>query len=141
VRNDDTYGEMFDPGTDLQIYRTCAQLLFVVNSYLRRKRKEIDAIYRNNLRYHLMMSLAWRLNGSRPVHAAALGKLKVSTLNDADIAEELAHIIKLFDKAGASDKIAKDAAFTASLVKNAQVKASVLATPTAAPQKVSADTK
>lgn len=97
-----------------------------MDGYFRSERKAISTIHRNNLRYHLMMSLAWRLNGSRPVHAAALAKLKVDTLTDADLKDELAHLIKLFDKAGASDKTAKDADFTATLIKKAKVQTSTL---------------
>lgn len=126
LRVEETYDEMFAANMDLNIYKVCAELYFFVDSYLRRERKAIATIHRNNLRYHLMMSLAWRLNGSRPVHVAALTKLKVDTLKDADAKEELAHLIKLFDKAGASDKTAKDAAFTATLIKKAKVPTSAL---------------
>jgi hypothetical protein len=126
MRDEATYEQMFDPSTDLNIYKVCAQLYFIVNDYLRRNRKTIPTIHRNNLRYHLMMALAWRLNKSRPVHPAALGKLNVGPLKDADIADELAHIVKLFKKAEASDKIAKDAGFTKVLTKNAKVPTSTL---------------
>jgi len=133
MRDEATYEEMFNSSTNMSVYKVCAELYFIVNGYLRRNRKTIETIHRNNLRYHLMMSLAWRLNKSRPVHAAALGKLNVSSLKDEDIADELAHIVKFFKKAGASDKVAKDASFTKALIKNAKVKTSGLGkTPEAA---------
>lgn len=126
MRDETTYAEMFSPEMDLNTYKVCAELYFLVDGYFRRERKTIKPIHRNNLRYYLMMALAWRLNGSRPVHAAALGKLKVATLRDADLADELIRLVKVFDRAGASDKVAKDAAFTLALKKKAKVPTSSL---------------
>lgn len=126
MRDEATYEAMFTASTDLRIYKVCAELYFVVNQYLR-DNKDIDSVYRNNLRYHLMMSLAWRLNGSRPIYPAALAKLNISSLTGADIADELAHIIKLFNKVEASDKTAKDAAFTVTLQKKSKAGTSSLA--------------
>jgi hypothetical protein len=128
MRDETMYQKLFADTTHLEVYRVCADLYFVVENYFNKLRKSIDSNYRNNLRYHLMMQLAWRLNGTRPVHPAALRNLKVSLLKDADIKAELAHIIKLFDKAGAEDRIAKYSAFTDTLKKNSLWKASSVAT-------------
>lgn len=127
MRDEETYAEMFDPATDLNIYRVCALLYFAVDSYFKAERASISAVYRNNLRYHLMMSLSWRLNKSRPVHPAALGKINVSSLKKADIADEMANLMKTFDKAGATDKTAKDSGFTSTVRKKSKVPASSLA--------------
>ncbi|WP_192255612.1 AIPR family protein [Mesorhizobium caraganae] len=127
LRNDATYAQLFSDEIDLAIYQVAANLYFAIDTYFRKIRKTVDAIYRNNLRYHLMMSLAWRLNGSRPVHAQALKNLKVSTLTDSVIEVEFKHIMKLFNQAGAEDKTAKDQAFTATLKKKSLVKESKLA--------------
>lgn len=127
LQDEDTYKEMFEPETDLNIYKVCAQLYFVVDTYFKQERKMLQSVYRNNLRYHLMMTLTWRLNKSRPVHRAALGALKVSTLKKADIADEMAQLRKIFDKAGATDKTAKDAAFTDAVRKRSKIKANTLA--------------
>ncbi|MDB5597358.1 MAG: hypothetical protein JWM36_4319 [Hyphomicrobiales bacterium] len=131
-----SYDEMFDAQTDLDIYKTCARLYFAVDAHFKQERNSIEALYRNNLRYHLMMSLAWRLNKSRPVHRAALGKLNVTSLKPSDIADELAHLIKYFKKSGATDKIAKDSDFTAVLKKNSKVSASSLAAKPVATKKL-----
>ena len=123
MRDENLYRKLFADTTHLEVYRVCADLYFVVDAYFK-KHKSVDSIYQNNLRYHLMMLLAWRLNGSRPVHPAALRYLKVSLLKDSDLKAELDHAIKLFDKAGAEDRIAKDAAFTDNLKKNSLLKVS-----------------
>lgn len=109
----------------------CAGLYFTVDAYFRKERANINSQYRNNLRYHMMMQLAWKLNGSRPVHLAALRGLKVNSLTDVDLKTVLDHTTALFDGAGAQDKVAKGEAFTTKLKQNALVGSSTLVTPTA----------
>ncbi len=127
MKDDDEYQALFADTTDLKIYQICAELYFAVDAYFKKGSKTIDAIYRNNLRYHLMMQLAWELNGSRPIHGAALKLLKVGTLTDANIKKVLDHTIAEFDKYGATDKAAKTDAFTVTLQKASLVKTSTLA--------------
>jgi hypothetical protein len=59
-----------------------------------------------------------------------LRTLTVSDLTGSDVEAEFKHTMKLFDTAGAEDKVAKDAAFTATLQKKALVKTSSLKGPT-----------
>ncbi|MBZ9711471.1 AIPR family protein [Mesorhizobium sp. ESP7-2] len=127
LKEDAEYQALFADTTDLKIYQVCAELFFAVDAYFKKHGKTIDSVYRNNLRYHLMMQLAWELNGSRPVHIAALRQLKVSTLTEATIKKVLDHTIEQFEKAGAADKTAKSDTFTVTLQKASLVKASVLA--------------
>ena len=122
---------IFSDNADLRIYEVCAGLYFAVDAYFRKERANINSEYRNNLRYHLMMQLAWKLNGSRPIHLAALRGLKVANLTDTDIKTVLDHTIALFDKAGAQDKVAKGEAFTTILKDNSLVGSSKVPTPTA----------
>lgn len=131
MKDDAEYQALFSDSTDLKLYEVCAALYFAVEAYFRKERGNIDSKYRNNLRYHLMMQLAWKLNGSRPVHPAALRSLKVAKLTDTDIKTTLDHTIARFDAAGAQDKVAKGEAFTTTLKQNSLVGSSTLATPTA----------
>lgn len=131
MKNDDEYQALFSDNTDLKIYEVCARLYFAVDAYFQKERANIDSKYRNNLRYHLMMQLAWRLNGSRPVHPAALRSLQVANLKDIDIKTALDHTIVHFDVAGAEDKVAKVEALTTTLKQSSLVGSSTLATPTA----------
>lgn len=131
MKDDAEYQALFSDTTDLKIYEVSAGLYFAVDAYFRKDSADIPSAYRNNLRYHLMMQLAWKLNKSRPVHPAALKLLKVNTLTDADIKKVLDHTIGLFDAAGAQDKVAKNDALTETLKQNALVGSSNLATPTA----------
>ena len=118
------YRALFADTTDLKIYQVCAELFFKVDAYFKQNNKLIDSIYRNNLRYHLLMQLAWELNGARPVHPSALARLKVSTLTDATIKKVFDHTIAEFDKVGAIDKNAKVDIFTKKLKDAALVKTS-----------------
>ena len=135
MKEDTVYEALFAETTDLKIYDVCANLYFVVDRYLKQERASIAQIYRNNLRYHVMMLLAWKLNGSQPVHPSALRNLKVSSLKDIEIKSVLDHTIALFEKVGAEDRRAKGEAFTITLQQNALVKTSTLATavPNAVP--------
>lgn len=133
MKDDAEYQALFADTTELKVYQVCAELYFAVDAYFKKETKVIDTVYRNNLRYHLMMQLAWQLNGSRPVHVAALKLLKVGTLTDATIKKVLDHTIAEFDKVGATDKTAKTDAFTATLQEAALVKTSALGVPAAAP--------
>jgi hypothetical protein len=100
----------------------------VVDAYFKQIRSTVDSIYLNNLHYHLMMG-SRRLNKSRPVHVSRLRTLKVSDLTESEVEAEFKHTTKLFDTAGTEDKIAKDAAFTATLQTKALVKTTSLKGP------------
>lgn len=127
MKDDDSYQLLFADSTELKIYEVCASLYFAVDRYFKKNRAAIDSIHRNNLRYHVLMQVAWSLNGSHPVHASALKGLKVANLTDATIKTILDHTITLFNTAGAADKTAKTDAFTEILRTKSLVKASKLA--------------
>lgn len=130
MKDDAEYQAIFSENTDLKVYEVCAALYFAVDTYFQKERANIESKYRNNLRYHLMMQLAWQLNGSRPVHPSALRTLKVASLTDTDIKTALDHTIMHFESAGAEDKVAKNDALTTTLKQNSLVSTSTLATPT-----------
>jgi hypothetical protein len=127
MKEENVYREIFSDRIDLKIYDVCTNIYFAVDKYFREERASIPAIYRNNLRYHVMMQVAWRLNGSWPVHPAALRGLKLAALKNLDIKKILDHTIKRFDEFGAEDRFAKSEPFTIDLQQNALVKASALA--------------
>lgn len=126
LRDDVLYPKMFSADVPLEVYKFCAELHFAVDAYLKANKNSIETIYRNNLRYHLMMQLSWRLNGTWPIHPSKYKHLDVSTLTDANIKLELDHAIKLFKKAGPTDRVAKDVAFTKLLKTGSLVKESSL---------------
>ena len=126
LKEDTIYNRLFDEKMDLKIYDVCSNIYFAVDTYFKNNRTSIDSIYSNNLRYHVMTQLAWKLNGSRPIHSAALRNLKVSSLTEADIGDILTHTIKLFDKQGANDRTAKGEGFTKTLINHALVRTSSL---------------
>lgn len=138
MKNDNDYEALFADKIDLKLFQICAEIYFLVNAYFKKESKVIDAIYRNNLRYHLMMQLAWQINGSRPVHITALRQLKVSTLNDAVIKSVLDHTIVEFEKFGATDSSSKSDAFTRKLQESSLVKTSNLSASASASAAASA---
>ena len=129
MREESLYEQLFADATHLEIYKFCADLYFAIDIFLKQIRGAVDSIYRNNLRYHLMMGLSWRLNKSRPVHVSRLRTLKVSDLKEVDLEAEFNHIMQLFTTAGAEDRVAKDADFTEMLKAKALVKTSSLKSP------------
>jgi hypothetical protein len=131
MRDDAEYQRIFSDTTDLKIYDVCARLYFAVDAYFRKESANIASQHKNNLRYHVMMQLAWQLNNSRPVHPLALRHLKVANLKEADIKNVLDHTIALFDAEGAQDKVAKGEAFTEKLKQKSLVSSSAVPTPTA----------
>lgn len=126
VKDDTNYNSIFAETTPLKIYEVCAQLYFLVDAYFKKVRTSVDSIYLNNLRYHVMMQLAWRLNGSHPLHPSTFRTLRVASLTDADIETVLDHTIKLFDQESAKDQTAKGEPFTTILKSGSLVPASTL---------------
>lgn len=126
MKSEDDYNAIFSQKIDLHIYKVCAEIYFLVHDYLKKHNKNIDPLHRNNLRYHVMMQLAWHLNKSRPIHPTALKSLKPSSLTDADIQKVLDHSISEFQKAGSADKTAKGQEFTTALKASALVPTSSL---------------
>ena len=121
LRDETQYPNLFSETSGLEVYKFCAEMHFLVDAYFKKNKNTVEAIYRNNLRYHLMMQLSWRLNGSWPLHPSRYKTLDASTMTEADIKTEFEHAMKLFKQRGLEDRVAKDASFTALVEKRSLV--------------------
>ena len=115
IKNDDHYKRIFSgaqASQPLRMYGNIVKLLSAVDEYfLTVKSKELR-IYRNNLRYHVLMVLSWELNRSSTLPAQRIASLDVSSV-DGKMVEGVADwVFELFKTAGAEDRTAKDAKFT-----------------------------
>lgn len=111
----DNYDKVFPVSINFDEYVYAAKLERKVDAFISKIRASTDAVYRNNLRYHLMMILVWELAGKK---TGKIDALNVDKLDDAKMQKAFDWLIAQFDKDGAEDSTAKDKAFTESLKKN-----------------------
>jgi hypothetical protein len=115
LKNEDNYKKVFPTSINFDEYVNAANLERKVDAFISKVRATADAVYRNNLRYHLMMILVWELAGKK---TGKIDSLNVDKLDDEKIAKAFEWLMVQFDKEGATDSTAKDKAFTESLKKN-----------------------
>lgn len=115
LKNQDNYDKVFPVSINFDEYVNAAKLERKVDAFISKIRASTDAVYRNNLRYHLMMLLVWELAGKK---TGKIDVLNVDKLDDAKMQKAFDWLMTQFNKDGAEDSIAKDKAFTESLKKN-----------------------
>lgn len=121
IKNDSDYKRIFsgDKGRHpLEMYGILVRMLDSVETFFRRNSPAIDPIYRNNLRFHVLMVLSWALNQSSTLPALRIPQLDLSKLTEAQLASVVVWVRHEFDAAGAEDRTAKDGAFTQRLKAN-----------------------
>lgn len=111
IKDDDQYTKMFSVNYDMGLYEACAQLNFIVEKYFRHNRKSIDSIYRNNLRFHTMMVLAWNLLGTKSTSHNTISGIEMPGANDSSVSQAFDWVRQRFDETGAEDSTAKDNSF------------------------------
>lgn len=102
----------------LEMYGTVASLLERVERHFRGLGGEVDQIYRNNLKFHVLMVLAWTLNGGQKMPAPAISKIDPKKATDAQMKAVIDWVFGEFKAAGAEDRTAKDSKFTERLHAN-----------------------
>ena len=111
IRENDLYKKIFSIGHPLGLYVSCFRLHLLVSQHLQSVRKVVDPIYRNNLRFHLMMVLSWVLCGKKDISAMELADIDVSTATSEKIEDTFKWLQGQFNDAGAEDRVAKDKSF------------------------------
>lgn len=95
------------------MYGVIVQMLNKVEEYFRTLSAPELRIYRNNLKFHVLMVTAWALNGSSTLPALAIPHLDLTKITDEQIKAVMDWVIFVaFNAAGTEDKIAKQATFT-----------------------------
>ena len=94
------------------MYGVIVRMLSSVDAYFLTLRSEEMRIYRNNLRYHVLMVLSWHLNGGPNLPAKRIVSLDVSRLDDNVVEEVARWVFDKFEISGAEDRTAKEAKFS-----------------------------
>jgi hypothetical protein len=115
LKDQATYDSIFSSNRDthpLDIYGVATRLLDAVEAYFRSIQTPANQIYRNNLRFHVTMVLAWAIHGSTTLPAQAYGKLDLGKVDEPQLKAVTDWVFSEFDQFGAEDRTAKVAAFT-----------------------------
>jgi AIPR protein len=115
LKNEETYLRIFSGNKKrhpLEMYGKIAFMLDLVDRHFKSISHSVGRIYRNNLRFHVLMVLSWRLIGSRSATAEAIGAIKNEDLTSETLRDVTNWVIAQFDQQGAEDKTAKDSKFT-----------------------------
>lgn len=115
LKNDKNYNAVFPPNADYKEYVVAAKLERRIDEFLSSHRSSYLAIYRNNLRFHLLMVAGWALAGKKKFK---LTSLKVQNANDEFLRAVFNWIVSEFVDEGAEDATAKDETFTQRLKSN-----------------------
>lgn len=115
LKKEDQYTKVFPPNINYDEYVVAAKVERIVDSFLIRNRNKYEAVYRNNLRFHMMMVSSWALSGKV---TGKIVDLDTSKLNDTQLLNIWNWVIKEFDDEGALDSTSKDTAFTKRLIEN-----------------------
>ncbi|MEW6451193.1 MAG: AIPR family protein [Pseudomonadota bacterium] len=121
IKSEPNYKKIFSGDKNqhpLEMYGVLTALLGIVEPWFRGQAGKIDQVYRNNLKFHALMVLAWALNGGQTMPAPAICKLDVKKATDAQMDAVCKWLFDEFKSAGPEDKTAKDSGFTARLQKN-----------------------
>jgi hypothetical protein len=102
----------------LELYGVVVGLLDKVEQHFRSISGQADRVYRNNLKFHVLMVLGWALNGSQTLPAPAIRALKLDEASDAQVKAVVDWVFSQFKTAGPDDRTAKDKSFTEALKTN-----------------------
>ncbi|MEA1086420.1 AIPR family protein [Sphingomonas sp. CD22] len=115
LMKDPYYGKIFpaEEPHPLKLYLVAAEALFAVNAFM--NKSGYDRIYKNNLRFHTMTALSWKLCGSMSPTPEQVAKVTKKAIEKADIKKVADWVVSQFDLTAKTDAVAKDGTFTASL--------------------------
>jgi AIPR protein len=138
IKDDNDYKRIFSSDKaehPLEMYGVLIRLLDSVEAFFRKNASSLDQVYRNNLKFHVLMVLGWALNGYSTFPAPRIMQLDLAKLAEAHQVNAVVQWVRQeFDVAGAEDRTAKDSAFKQRLKANwsvAATTAAAAATPAA----------
>lgn len=101
----------------LKMYGVIVRLLEVVENHFAKIKSDNNQIQRNNLRFHVLMVLSWKVNGNVMLPAKRIAQLEVSKIDENSklVKTVTQWVFRQFNKAGPEDRTAKDQAFTSRL--------------------------
>ena len=102
----------------MQMYHVTTVLLMQVETYFRLIRKTTDRTLVNNMKFHVLMVLAWTLNANSTLPGQRVAQLDPTKVNDAMLQKVAAWVFGQFTATGATDAKARDPKFTKILKDN-----------------------
>lgn len=120
IKKDADYKKIFPAapnGFPLAMYGVLAELNLKVEEHFRTLKGIVDQNLLNNMRFHVLMVLAWTLNMSSTLPAIRISQLKPAKVNAAVLNKVSTWVFNEFKAQGAQDKVSKDKSFTAHLTK------------------------
>lgn len=116
LNKEENYKKVFPKGTNLSRYSVAAGLERAVDAWIKKNRSNYDSLYRNNLRFHALLVLAFHLMGNV---SKKTEEIKVKSVTDSQIKSAFEWTIKLYDSNGGDDdNLSKTSDFTKTLVKD-----------------------
>jgi hypothetical protein len=119
IKDETTYGKIFSTSAEthpLEMYGAVANLLHAVDRYFKAIAADTNQIERNNLRFHTLMVLGWAVCGTKEPNAQTIAHMDLARLTDAALGAASTWVFEKFRAAGGTDKIAKEEAFTNTLI-------------------------
>ena len=129
IKNDADYKRIFSGDKTkhpLEMYGVAVRMLDRVERHLKSLQGGDLRVYRNNLKFHVLMVLSWALNNSSTVPAPRITQLDLSKMTDLQVEKVATWVFGQFKIAGAEDKTAKDKSFTNQLKLNWNVLATAI---------------
>lgn len=109
LNKDGNYVKIFPPGQNLARFLVAAALERRMEIWLRENRKNYDALYRNNLRFHCLMILSWNLLGKK---TKVTQSIDISKATASKIKTAFEWVMKEYiDAGGIDDNLAKSREF------------------------------
>ena len=102
----------------LEMYGVIVRMLNKIEEHFRTISSPEGRIYRNNMKFHVLMVLGWALNGGTTLPALGIPHLDLGKMTDEQVKAVTYWVFSEFQAAGAEDKIAKQATFADRLKNN-----------------------
>lgn len=118
IKKDPDYKKIFPAVPNafpLGMYGVLAELNLKVEEHFRTLKGIVDQNLLNNMRFHVLMVLAWTLNKSATLPAIRISQLKPTKVTAGVLNKVSSWVFDEFKAAKALDKVSKDKAFTAHL--------------------------
>jgi hypothetical protein len=111
IKDDNDYKRNFSSDKaqhPLEMYGVLARLLDSVEGFFRKNASGIDQVYRNNLKFHVLMVVSWAPNEHSTLPAPRITEIDLSMLTEPQLNAAVQWVRLEFDAAGAEDRTAKN---------------------------------
>lgn len=107
LKNDEDYELVFSQSYPINMYFVCAEIMRLVDAYLRETKHGLSAGVRTNLRFYVAMHATQQIFGSGTVTAQAVSDIDLNALSPGVLSESFRHVLRAYIDEGANDQAAK----------------------------------